>query len=70
MIRKGDFIIIDVVANAFLHHMVRNIAGTLLLVGTGKLNVTDVKQILKSCNRSKAGATAPACGLCLEKVYY
>jgi tRNA pseudouridine38-40 synthase len=58
-----DILKINVVAKSFLHHMVRNIIGTLVYVGLGKFQSTDVLQILQSQNRSKAGPTAPACGL-------
>ena len=54
---------INVVAKSFLHHMVRNIVGTLVYVGLGKFQAIDVLQILESQNRSKAGPTAPAYGL-------
>jgi len=50
--------------------MVRIIAGTLIEVGKGKIRAEDIPLIIKSKDRSKAGPTAPAQGLCLEKVYY
>ena len=59
----ADCIKINVVAKSFLHHMVRNIVGTLVYVGLGKFQATQVLQILHSKNRTKAGPTAPACGL-------
>jgi tRNA pseudouridine38-40 synthase len=59
-----------VCGNGFLHHMVRNIVGTLLEVGRGKLTPQDVLTILEARDRSKAGPTAPAQGLCLVKVEY
>jgi tRNA pseudouridine38-40 synthase len=59
----ADCIKINVVAKSFLHHMVRNIVGTLVYVGLGKFQPTQVLQILHSKNRTKAGPTAPACGL-------
>ena len=58
-----DILKINVVAKSFLHHMVRNIVGTLVYVGLSKFQPTDVLQILHSQNRSKAGPTAPAYGL-------
>jgi len=61
---------IDLAANAFLRHMVRNIVGTLLLVGEGKLNPADFAAILASRDRRKAGRTAPAHGLYLMSVSY
>ena len=57
-------------ANGFLHHMVRNIVGTLLEVGKGSLSVASVETILRSKNRSNAGPTAPAKGLFLVSVSY
>jgi tRNA pseudouridine38-40 synthase len=56
--------------NGFLHHMVRNIVGTLLDVGRGKLAPPDVRAILQARDRTRAGPTAPASGLCLMKVEY
>lgn len=54
----------------FLYKMVRNIVGTLLHVGVGKLSIEDIPNILNSHNRTQAGVTAPAHGLLLYKVYY
>ena len=56
--------------NGFLHHMVRNLVGTFMLVGKGTLKPEDVTRILKARDRSAAGPTAPASGLCLVKVEY
>ena len=61
---------IDLAANAFLRHMVRNIVGTLLLVGEGKLNTAGFAAILAGRDRRKAGRTAPAHGLYLMSVSY
>jgi tRNA pseudouridine38-40 synthase len=61
---------ISVSGNGFLYNMVRIMVGTLLLVGTGKLPPEQIKTILAARDRGLAGATAPAHGLCLEKVYY
>ena len=66
----GDEIIFTVEAKSFLHHQVRNMVGTLKMVGDGKLKPEDIKTILEAKDRSKAGATAPACGLYLSKVVY
>jgi len=60
----------EVRGNGFLHHMVRNLVGTFILVGKGTLNPADVTRILEAKNRSAAGATAPACGLYLVNVEY
>jgi tRNA pseudouridine38-40 synthase len=68
--RQGDFIIVDVVANAFLHHMVRNVAGTLVAVGRGDQEPKWVKEVLAARSRTAAGITAPADGLYLVGVDY
>lgn len=68
--RENDLIYLDIKANAFLHNMVRVIAGTLLQVGTGELKPEQVRSILKAKDRTKAGPTAPAKGLFLMKVNY
>lgn len=67
---NGDEIDFIVEARSFLYHQVRNMVGTLKMVGDGKLRPEDVKVILESCKRSEAGVTAPACGLYLSKVMY
>lgn len=66
----GDEIIFTVEAKSFLHHQVRNMVGTLKQVGEGKLLPQDIKRILEAKDRTQAGATAPACGLYLNKVVY
>jgi tRNA pseudouridine38-40 synthase len=68
--QKGKFIYIDVTANSFLYHMVRNIAGTLIEIGKRSFPPENIKNILKAKDRRTAGPTAPACGLCLMKVKY
>jgi tRNA pseudouridine38-40 synthase len=68
--REGDDIFIGAKARSFLHHQVRNIAGTLKLVGEGKWTKRDVEKALAARDRSKGGPTAPACGLCLIEVVY
>ena len=60
----------QVAANAFLTHQVRNIIGTLIRVGTGKIGIEEFKNILELKQLSLAGPTAPAHGLCLMKVIY
>ncbi len=67
---EGDEIVFTVEARSFLHHQVRNMVGTLKLVGSGQLQPEDVKTILDAKDRSAAGPTAPACGLYLNKVVY
>lgn len=56
--------------NGFLRHMARNLVGTLLLVGSGKITPDGFAEILQSRDRTRAGATAPAHGLLLEQVLY
>lgn len=68
--RRGDFIIIDIKANAFLHHMVRNIAGSLIEVGRGNQPVDWLSSLLELKDRSKAAATAKPGGLYLVEVDY
>ncbi len=68
--RKEDRVIMDISANAFLHHMVRNIAGALMEVGTGKRPVEWVASLLALKNRTLAGVTAPPDGLYLGAVFY
>ncbi|MBS8239044.1 tRNA pseudouridine(38-40) synthase TruA [Marinobacter lipolyticus] len=68
--RKGDFVVIDVQANAFLHHMVRNIAGALMAVGNGERPVSWIREILEARDRKVAGVTAPPFGLYLVDVGY
>jgi tRNA pseudouridine38-40 synthase len=68
--RQGDEFVYTVSGSGFLHHMVRNLVGTFLLVGKGSLKPEDVKTILDARNRSAAGATAPASGLYLVHVQY
>ena len=60
-------LVITIRGNGFLYNMVRIIAGTLVDVGRGFLAVEDIPNILKACNRERAGQTLPACGLVLEK---
>ncbi|HVV99025.1 MAG TPA: tRNA pseudouridine(38-40) synthase TruA [Planctomycetaceae bacterium] len=66
----GPFICLDIVADGFLYNMVRSITGTLLEAGRGKLTRDDVRHILVGQDRSRAGMTAPASGLCLVEVDY
>lgn len=66
----GDFIYLDLVANAFLHHMVRNIAGSLLMVGAGERPVEWIGELLALRDRTQAGITAPASGLYFVHVDY
>jgi tRNA pseudouridine38-40 synthase len=68
--RQEDRVIIDISANAFLHHMVRNIAGVLMSIGMGKQPVDWTLQLLVIKDRSKASVTAPPDGLHLGGVFY
>lgn len=68
--RKGDNVIIEVSGDGFLYNMVRIIAGTLTEVGLGKKRPEELKEIIESRDRQKAGHTAPAEGLYLVEVYY
>lgn len=61
--RCGDEVVVNVQANAFLHHMVRNIVGSLLLVGRGERPSQWVAEVLAGRNRTLAGPTAPSAGL-------
>lgn len=61
--RRGELIDVDVQGNAFLHHMVRNIVGSLLLVGSAQRAPDWIAQLLAARDRTQAGPTAPATGL-------
>jgi len=67
---NNDCITLDFYAQSFLHHMVRNITGTLKMIGVDKYKPEDVKEMLLAKNRSVAGVTAPAHGLYFVKVDY
>jgi tRNA pseudouridine38-40 synthase len=68
--RQGEELVYTVRGNGFLHHMVRNLVGTFLMIGKGSLTAQDLKRILELRDRSAAAATAPACGLFLVSVEY
>jgi tRNA pseudouridine38-40 synthase len=68
--RQGETLDFHFHGNGFLYHMVRNIVGTLVDVGTKKISLTDFQRIFDGRDRSKAGATAPGAGLYLLKVFY
>ncbi len=68
--RDGDWLTLDVTANAFLKHMVRNITGTLVAVGRGDQSPEWVASVLQGEDRKKAGIAAPAHGLTLTHVEY
>jgi tRNA pseudouridine38-40 synthase len=68
--RAGDFVLLEVTANAFLHHMVRNIAGLLMHIGHGEAPPQFASEVLAARDRRLAPATAPACGLYFWRVHY
>lgn len=68
--QNGTLLILNIAANRFLHNMVRIIVGTMINVGRGFTQAEAIPHILESRDRSNAGPTIPAKGLCLEKVYY
>lgn len=68
--REGDMVTFTVAANGFLYNMVRIMVGTLLEVENGRRTAESVPPLLGGGDRAEAGYTVPACGLCLQKVYY
>lgn len=68
--RQDAFMVIEAEANAFLHHMVRNLVGVLLRIGSGKQPATWARDVLHSRDRRQGGVTAPAAGLYLVDVAY
>jgi tRNA pseudouridine38-40 synthase len=68
--RQDDLIFIDLAANGFLHHMVRNIAGVLMAIGAGEREPAWARQILGMRDRTVGGVTASPCGLYLMEVNY
>jgi tRNA pseudouridine38-40 synthase len=70
VVRQGRYIIVDIKANAFLHHMVRNLVGSLMLVGEGLKPIEWIQELMELKDRKKAAATAKPNGLYLVKVFY
>jgi tRNA pseudouridine38-40 synthase len=70
MRKRGDYLDIDFTGEGFLRHMVRALVGTLVETGRGRFGPAEIKAILASRNRSRAGPTAPARGLYLMEVHY
>jgi tRNA pseudouridine38-40 synthase len=70
LLKKGKHLRYRVEATGFLHHMVRNMMGTILEIGLGKKSPSDVPRILAGKDRRQAGATAPAEGLYLVRIWY
>ncbi|MFC1861263.1 tRNA pseudouridine(38-40) synthase TruA [Chloroflexota bacterium] len=68
--KDGELVIFDIKANSFLPHQVRNIVGTLIKIGLGKINIAEFCDIMEAKIPGLAGPTVPACGLCLTKIYY
>ena len=66
----GDILTIKIHASGFLYHMARNIVALIVAVGRHNVNLTDFKKIFDARDRSLVPATAPACGLCLQEVFY
>jgi tRNA pseudouridine38-40 synthase len=67
---RPAMLVYEVTGTGFLRYMVRNIVGTLIEVGRGNLAPGDIPRILDACDRTQAGPTAPAQGLCLMNVDY
>ena len=67
---NNDWVYIDVEGDSFLYNMVRNIVGTLVEVGSGRLEPEKIKEILEAKDRTAAGPIAPAVGLCLMWIKY
>ena len=70
VVRSGEQIEIAARARSFLHHQVRNMVGTLKLIGEGRWPVAQIEAVLAARDRAAAGPTAPACGLILIRVDY
>jgi len=68
--QRGEYFYIDIEANSFLHHMVRNIAGVLMAIGSGEAEPEWIEEVLAARDRTKAGKTAPSGGLYLSHVTY
>ncbi len=67
---SGELLVYRVRGNGFLHHMVRNLVGTMLDAARGQIRIEEIKEILAARSRSAAGPTAPASGLFLHSVEY
>jgi len=68
--REGELVTFHMAANSFLPHQVRTTVGVLIRVGLGKMNLDQFRSIIEARLPGTAGPTAPACGLCLERVNY
>lgn len=70
IVGQDNAVTIDICGNGFLYNMVRIIAGTLVYAGTGRMEPEDVADVLASCDRRRAGITAPPHGLYMARAYY
>lgn len=70
IVRNEEIIKVYIAADGFLYNMVRIIVGALIRVGEGKINPNEIKNIIESKERAKAGKSVPPSGLCLEEVFY
>ena len=70
VIKENDIIEITFIGNGFLRYMVRNMVGSLIEIGSGKMNASDIANIIEKKDRKCAGLTAPSCGLYLVDVEY
>jgi tRNA pseudouridine38-40 synthase len=70
VLRGGDLIVYEITGDGFLRHMVRAMAGTLVEIGRGRWPIEQMREVLDSRDRGRAGPTAPACGLFLVGVEY
>lgn len=70
VVQRGSYILVEVMANAFLHHMVRNIVGSLIVIGQGEQAPEWMSQLLLNKDRTQAAATAKPNGLYLVDVTY
>ena len=70
VIRHGDYLVIEVRANGFLYHMVRNIVGSLVRIGSGEAEAGWIGELLALKDRRVAAPTAPSAGLFLAAVHY
>jgi tRNA pseudouridine38-40 synthase len=68
--QNNEKLFIEISAKSFLHHMVRNIVGTLVLIGSGKIPTGEIQRTLEAKTRTKSGPNAPACGLYFLQVDY
>ena len=70
IIEQENLIHVDIAGSGFLRNMVRIIVGTVVEIGLGKRQVEAISELLENGERAISGATAPAAGLCLMKVWY